>query len=64
MHKHPSSLAGLAEIFQKLAEISTFYKGALIFPIGGTFLMKIWMFKGSVDIRRMELRVTNEQRKS
>ena len=41
MQIHPSSLAALAEIFGKLAEIDTFHKGDLISPIGGNFDVKI-----------------------
>ena len=41
MQNNSSSLAALAEIFWKLAEIPTFFKRALVFPIGGQFDLKI-----------------------
>ena len=41
MQKHPSSLAVLAEMFRKRAKIYTIYLGALIFPIGKFFELKI-----------------------
>ena len=38
----------LAEIFRKLSDISTFYNGTLICPIGGKFNLKICWQKGFI----------------